>query len=58
MKIKKIMGLFLLPLVNAHHEGNQQVLNTSQNSSSINSIIFILIIFVLVYYLLKGGSRK
>ncbi|MEK6879154.1 MAG: hypothetical protein AABY22_06070 [Nanoarchaeota archaeon] len=58
--MKKIIGLFLLPLVSAHHEGTKPVLNNqgSASTSIIAIIIFLFVILGIGYWLLKGGKKN
>lgn len=57
--MKKIISLFLFPLVSAHHEGIQVVNNQSSTSTSITAIIiFLFVILIIGYWLLKGGKKK
>tara|TARA_Y100000310_G_scaffold200877_1_gene200961 strand:+ start:13077 stop:13256 length:180 start_codon:yes stop_codon:yes gene_type:complete len=59
--MKKLFGLFLLPLVGAHHEGTEQVVDVAQstgNNFAVAIVIFLIVILGLAYYLMKGGSRK
>lgn len=57
--MKKIISLFLLPLVSAHHEGIQVVNNQGSASASIIAIIiFLFVVLIIGYWLLKGGGKK
>lgn len=58
-QFNKIISIFLLPLVSAHHEGTQVVSNQDSANTSITAIIiFLFVILGIGYWLLKGGRKK